>query len=112
MPESEEATFKLTIDNIEIAVLSCKDGVWKFQYTEEFKTFSDRYNHITGFSDLDKVYESELLWPFFQVRIPGLNQPVVRETLEKENIEKTNELALLKRFGAVCATNPYRLLEV
>lgn len=47
----------------------------------------------------DKTYKSEELWPFFRIRIPGLEQPSVQEILERENIDKNDEVELLKRFG-------------
>lgn len=67
------------------------------------------YNHIAGFSNLNKVYKNETLWPFFRIRIPGLKQPAVKEILKKENINETNELELLKRFGHKTISNPYEL---
>ncbi|HHG85060.1 MAG TPA: hypothetical protein ENJ82_09980 [Bacteroidetes bacterium] len=109
LPVEEKAVFELIVDNICIGILTCADGEWNFHYTEEFKNVSDQYHRITGFSDLTKTYRSQALWPFFRIRIPGLGQPMVRETLEKENIDANNEVALLKRFGYETISNPYRL---
>lgn len=82
---------------------------WEFKYSAEFKEQSDIYNPITGFSNLDRIYRSEVLWPFFQTRIPGLKQPAIKEILQKENIDKNNEFQLLKRFGKKSINNPYEL---
>ncbi|MCB9230295.1 MAG: hypothetical protein H6581_01410 [Bacteroidia bacterium] len=109
LPKEEQASFELSVDGILVGILSCGNGLWKFHYAEEFKAVSDEYNLITGFSDLDKEYVSETLWPFFRIRIPGLGQPRIRETLEKEKIPADNEVALLKRFGMVSISNPYKL---
>ena len=73
-------------------------------------TKSDIYNRIIGFPDLDKTYKSELLWPFFQVRIPGLKQPAIQEILKNEKIDEFNEVQLLKRFGKKIIANPYELV--
>ena len=112
LPEGEDAKFTLMVDGIRMGTLSCENGFWFFKYTDEFKNHSDEYNRIVGFPDLDTVYKSEGLWPFFQTRIPGLKQPAVQEILKKENIDETNEAALLKRFGKTTITNPYKLIPV
>ena len=110
LPKDEEAKFILMVDDIRIGVLYCEKSQWYFKYTDDFKSHSDVYNRITGFPDLNKTYQSDTLWPFFQIRIPGLKQPAVQEILEKENIDKANEVALLKRFGQRTITNPYELV--
>lgn len=110
LPKDEEAKFILMVDNLRIGTLFCEKGKWFFKYTEEFKQHSDEYNRIVGFSDLNKTYKSDTLWPFFQIRIPGLKQPAVQEILEKEKIDKDNEVALLKRFGQKSISNPYELV--
>ena len=109
LPENENATFELKVDDIVIGILHCDHGTWEFKYTEDFKKHSEEYNRIIGFSDLNKVYRNEVLWPFFQTRIPGLKQPAVQEILEKEKINETNEVELLKRFGKKTISNPYEL---
>ena len=102
--------FILKVDKISIGTLSFKNGFWCYNYTDEFKNHSDEYNRIIGFPDLNKTYQSEILWPFFQVRIPGLKQPAIKEILIKENIDRSNEVALLKRFGRKTIANPYELV--
>ena len=100
--------FSLKVDDLEIGQLESKDGMWVFRYSEEFRN-QQHYRRLTGFSDLHKEYRSEELWPFFKTRIPGLKQPMILEILERENIDKTNEVMLLKRFGKSTMTNPYIL---
>lgn len=107
--ESEEK-FVLKIGDLEIGSLSVKDSLWYFQYSEAFKT-QDKYRRLIGFSDVNKIYQSEVLWPFFKLRIPGLKQPMIQEILEKEAIKADDEVSLLKRFGKRNISNPY-ILEV
>lgn len=109
LPKDVNATFELRIDEVVVGTLHCEGGEWQFKYTDEFKQLRNKYNHIAGFSNLDKIYRNDTLWPFFQTRIPGLKQPVVREILIKEKINETNELELLKRFGKKTISNPYEL---
>ena len=110
LPKGEEAKFVLKVDDILIGTLQCEDGVWYFKYSSDFKNYSDKYNRIIGFPNLEKTYQSETLWPFFQIRIPGLKQPAIQEIIAKENIDKNNEVALLKRFGYKSISNPYELV--
>lgn len=110
LPKDEEAKFILQVDGIRIGILYCEKGSWFFKYADDFKEHAEEYNLITGFPDLDKTYQSDNLWPFFQIRIPGLKQPAIQEILENEKIDKENEVALLKRFGYKTITNPYQLI--
>ncbi|MEP7374620.1 MAG: HipA N-terminal domain-containing protein [Chitinophagaceae bacterium] len=109
LPKDEDAKFVLLVDDIRIGVLYCEKSEWYFKYSEDFKNRSE-YNRIVGFPDLNKTYKSDTLWPFFQIRIPGLKQPAIKEILEKEKIDKTNEVELLRRFGHKSISNPYELV--
>lgn len=104
-----EIAFKLSVDNITIGKLSHKENQWIFQYSEEFKSHLDEYNLIIGFPEVNKIYKSEVLWPFFKIRIPGLKQPAIKEILAKEKINKNDEIGLLKYFGGKSIANPYEL---
>lgn len=110
VPQDDNATFILKVDNITLGVLQSVNGEWIFKYTDEFKEHQDEYTRIIGFPDLEKEYHSATLWPFFRIRIPGLKQPAVQEIIKKENIDQDNEVALLKRFGRKTISNPYELL--
>lgn len=109
LPREEQQRFVLHIGNIPVGELICEAGLWTFAYTEQFKVRRDEFYPIVGFPDLDKVYRSEQLWPFFLVRIPGLGQPEVQETILKEKIDATNEAQLLRRFGERTIANPFVL---
>jgi HipA-like protein len=109
-PENKNAKFILKVDGIAMAELEYKKEFWHFKYTEEFKKVSEKYNLIVGFRDINKEYKSEILWPFFQIRIPGLKQPAIKEILENEHLNENNEVELLKRFGKRSISNPYELV--
>ena len=100
--------FVLKIKLLVIGYLSIENGLWHFIYSEEFKN-QDKYARLTGFSDLNKTYKAEVLWPFFKIRIPGLKQPMIRDIIEAENLDSKNEAVLLKRFGKESMANPYIL---
>ena len=109
LPKEERQIFALHIGNVPVGELVCQDGEWIFTYTRQFKERSDEFYPIVGFSDLEKVYRSDKLWPFFLVRIPGLGQPEVQETIRRENLDATNEAELLRRFGKRTLANPFVL---
>lgn len=100
--------FQLKIHDLIIGFLSYDDGLWAFQYSDAFKNQS-KYSRLTGFSDLNKIYTSKTLWPFFKVRIPGIKQPMIIEIMEKEKLDPKNEASLLRRFGRKSMSNPYIL---
>jgi len=110
LPKDETDTFILKVENVELGVLHCENGEWEFKYSDGFKTKQDTYTHIVGFPNVNKIYHSDTLWPFFRIRIPGLKQPSVQEIIKKENIDQHNEAALLKRFGQKTIANPYELV--
>lgn len=108
LPITDSIKFTLKLDDLEIGTLTSRSGLWYFQYSDAFKQ-QDVLNLIPGFPDINKVYQSEALWPFFKTRIPGLGQPKVKAILSKEQIDQKNESALLKRFGHQTISNPYIL---
>jgi len=109
LPAEERQRFVLHIGNIPVGELTCEAGQWTFAYTQQFKARRDEFYPIVGFPDLDEIYQSDQLWPFFLVRIPGLGQPEVQETIAKEKLDATNEAQLLRRFGERTITNPFVL---
>ncbi len=105
---SDSIYFTLKIKDIDVGYLTSNNNMWTFKYSDEFKK-QKSYRRLAGFSDLNKNYQSEMLWPFFKIRIPGLKQPMIKEIIEKENLNKENEGLLLRRFGRVTMSNPYIL---
>ena len=43
------------------------------------------------------------------MRIPSLGQPDIEEILEREQIEETDSIRLLDRFGKRTTANPFEL---
>lgn len=107
LPETTSAKFTLTFQELIIGYLYLKDNLWSFEYSEEFKA-QQEIKPLTDFIDVDKVYSSEELYPFFTQRIPSLSQPKVKALVKEEKIE-TNLVVLLKRFGKLSITDPFKL---
>jgi hypothetical protein len=108
---NDHIRFILKIESLPIGYLHIENGLWTFTYSEEFKN-QNQYARLTGFSDLNKVYKSDELWPFFKIRIPGLKQPMIKDIIKLEQLDGTSEAVLLKRFGWKSMSNPYILESV
>ena len=108
-PQDETAEFLVRHRNLDVGHLSLRGGKWHFEYTESFREKKD-ICPIIDFPHLDKHYESDVLWPFFVVRIPGLGQPAIQRVIREENLDPHNEVQLLKRFGKTTIANPFILI--
>jgi HipA-like protein len=106
-----DARFAVRFGELTMGVLEYNDGVWSFVYTNEFKS-QTTVNVISDFPDKKRTYTSDVLWPFFAVRIPGLKQPRVIELMEKSKITADNQVALLRAFGKHTVANPYQLVAI
>ncbi len=109
-PMDAKAEFVLHHKQLNIGKLFVKDGVWTFEYTDDFR--NSLYQKLIDFPDVNKTYHSNHLWPFFSYRIPGLAQPQVQKILKDENIDKHNEVDLLVRFGKHTIANPFQLSAI
>ena len=108
-PQDETAEFLLRYRNLDVGHLSLDDGKWHFEYDDAFRE-KEGVCPIMDFPNLDKRYESDVLWPFFVVRIPGLGQPAIQRVIREENLDPHNEAQLLKRFGKTTIANPFILI--
>ena len=108
-PQDETAEFLLQYRNLDVGHLSLDDGKWHFEYDDAFRE-KEGVCPIMDFPNLDKHYKSDVLWPFFVVRIPGLGQPAIQRVIREENLDGRNEAQLLKRFGKTTIANPFTLI--
>ena len=109
-PQNIDARFELSYKNLTIGYLSLVKGKWSFAYDEEFKN-QKHLMPMIDFPDVNKVYESEELWPFFTSRIPSPSQPEVQLEIRRQKVDAENEVSLLDLFGKRTITNPF-LLEL
>lgn len=107
---SQRIEFRLTYKQIPIGVLSLQNSVWEWRYTDEFRA-QDKLVPLIEFPDVNRIYRTEDLWPFFATRAPSLKRPDILQIIEREHIDKNDEVALLKRFGQRTITNPFELVS-
>lgn len=111
MKSPAKAAFELRYDGMRVGYLTCSDSKWTFWYSEEFRHRPD-LRPLVQFADVNHVYRSDRLWPFFLLRIPSLGQADVQAALKQEHIDTRDEVALLRRFGRRTIANPFELVEV
>lgn len=103
-----KAKFLLTHHDLLIGTLTVANGIWQFEYSDEFRR-DGSYRPIVEFPDVNKTYRSPTLWQFFASRIPSLEQAEVEEILKREHIQEDDAVRLLQRFGKRTITNPFQL---
>lgn len=107
-PPEAHAKFLLKYDGLVIGTLSVDGGVWRFEYSDEFK-LEPTLRPIVEFPDINRVYENEDLWQFFASRIPSPEIPEVEEILQREHIAEDDAVSLLRRFGKDTIASPFQL---
>ncbi|MBR4114710.1 MAG: HipA N-terminal domain-containing protein [Bacteroidales bacterium] len=100
--ESESFSFGLFYNQVKVGSLNYNDGIWTFEYTEDFKS-QKTILPLINFPNKEKTYSSKDLWPFFASRIPSNAQ------LQKNDDEVPNLIDMLKKFGKNVISNPYVL---
>ncbi|MEO1516193.1 MAG: HipA N-terminal domain-containing protein [Bacteroidota bacterium] len=104
----KQTRFVLKFKGKPIGLLSHVDGIWRFQYSNWFRSQS-QIQPLKVFPDVNRVYESEVLPPFFASRIPSLKQPQVRKVLKQKGLNEHDLSEMLVHFGKNTISNPYIL---
>ncbi|MEI6409405.1 MAG: HipA N-terminal domain-containing protein [Bacteroidota bacterium] len=105
-PTDITVEFKLSYGNLQIGTLSLSNGIWSFIYSNEFKE-QDSIKPLPDFPDVENVYKSSELYPFFALRIPGSGQLKAKGYRSEKGKQDTVEL--LKLFGHRTIANPFLL---
>lgn len=90
---------------VTVGVLDYDGHAWTFRYDDEFKARRD-LRPIEGFDDLERVYCSSVLFPFFAVRIPDVARGDVKRRLEEDRIRDPETTDLLRIFGRRVVSSP------
>lgn len=109
-PSQREARFELRYDapgeeEILVGHLVFQAGIWTFTYSDDYKSRPE-LRPIEGFDEVDKVYRSSVLFPFFAVRVPDVDREDVKRTLQKVRIKKPDVTDLLRLFGRRVVSSP------
>ncbi len=91
-----------------IGTLSVEPHRFLFAYGPEFK--QSGMPVLPGFPDVDQTYESESLFPFFQVRIPPITRDDVKRVLTEKAIRDDDVFEMLRVLGRRTAASPFTLV--
>lgn len=105
---SSAAEFVLVLGQLPMLVLSRNANGWTMRYTDEFKK-QTQIAPLVPFPELNKVYRSTELWPFFSVRVPSIARPEVERTVREEHLDYNDVAAMLRRFGRKSIADPFEL---
>jgi HipA-like protein len=94
-------------DGKTIGFLEESQGRFLFRYADEYRKSADAVP-ISAFPELDRVYESKDLWPFFAVRFPPEDRPDVRELIDRKKLSTESTLRRLVELSPRTISNPYR----
>ena len=92
-------------EHVTVGQLEFLGGTWTFYYDDEYKKRRD-LRPIEGFADLEKVYRSSVLFPFFAVRIPDVDRDDVRRKLAEEHVRDPEATDMLRVFGRSVVSSP------
>lgn len=104
--KAQDAVFHLKLGKLPVGTLRLENEEWVFAYAPEFRAQTD-IKPIVGFPALEREYRSEELWPFFALRIPSIQQPVVQQFMQEQS--DVDQVKLLERFGQRSVANPFLL---
>jgi HipA-like protein len=90
---------------VTVGHLEFDGSIWTFSYADEYKQRAD-LRPIEGFDDVEKVYRSSVLFPFFAVRIPDPDREDVRRKLEEDRVHNPEATDLLRIFGRRVVSSP------
>jgi HipA-like protein len=91
---------------IKVGELEFDGEAWTFKYSDEYKQRRAELRPIEGLDDVDLVYRSTRLFPFFAVRIPDAHRTDVKRELERAHVKDPNPVDLLRLFGRHVVSSP------
>lgn len=89
-----------------VGTLTQEGAEFVFQYASGYRS-DNSAEPLPAFPDKDEVYRSNVLFPFFAVRLPSLDRPDIREAMKEKDVSEDDLLRLLGRLARKGITNPY-----
>lgn len=98
-------------EDIQVGTLTHESGKFVFAYTADFCRRD--LPVIPGFSRrTTERYESTILWPFFQLRLPPTSRDDVARVIAENQIDTDDVFEMLRILGRRTLTSPYKLEAV
>ena len=92
-------------DRVKVGHLSFDGTEWAFEYDADFKDH-DELRPLENFEDLERVYRSRRLFPFFAVWLPYAQRLALQDILSRERVDGGDLVGLLRLFGRKVASSP------
>jgi HipA-like protein len=108
--QQKEAHFELRYvpsedESIVVGHLDFDGTAWTFKYDDAYKRRVD-LRPIEGFDEVERVYTSPVLFPFFAVRIPAVDRQDVQRKLKQAHLRSPETADLLRLFGRRVVSSP------
>jgi len=89
-----------------------KNGQYEFSYGHEVQeAIKNGFELLIPFSDINKVYKSDMLFPTFSSRLPDKKRRGIEKILLKYDLQEYDEYELLKRSGARLPIDSLEFIE-
>lgn len=85
-----------------IGRLSWEQGEYVFRYEPSYGG-----TPISAFPNIEQVYRSKNLWPFFATRIPPLDREDMRKEINERKLGEDQTIEILGSVAKISAANPY-----
>ncbi len=92
---------------ITVGRLTVADTRFVFSYSDEFKKLE--LPPLPGFPNKEERYESDVLFPFFKVRLPPKSRDDVMRVMKERNVDDKDIFEILRVLGRKTLTSPYEL---
>jgi hypothetical protein len=110
-PADQEMQLHLVHRDLLVGTLSLANELWRFEYSDSFREQSV-VRPLVQFPEVDRIYSSEYLWPFFALRIPSVGRDEIRRIVDGDDGLDEEDLAqMLRRFGRKSIANPFTLQD-
>lgn len=103
----------ITRRRYKIGVLTYEDNKYKFEYVnpELDIALKDGFEYFPGFKDINKCYESDVLFANIETRLPNVKRPDYLEILNNYNLEKdSTQIEILKATKGRLLTDNYEFV--
>lgn len=105
--EKENLKVLLKYKDQPIGTLWFQKGAYYFKYDSSFEASGLR--PIIDFPEVSVIYESKILFPFFDIRIPSRKRTEIEKIISKMEEKNPTRLELLLELGKKSINDPYTI---
>lgn len=88
-------------------------SLYQFMYVQGVReAMAHGFKPLASFPKLDQVYESPVLFPFFDNRVPKKSRPDYVEYIQRLNLDSEDPVSILSRSGGQRATDNFEIFPL